>query len=608
MKDEAAAGTTQHEAGHPSPETASAFIIDDDALMADLLARRLERRGFSTRSFDDPERLLAELAREAPAVLFSDLMMPRMGGAEIISRARRGGFAGLVVLITASRENAAIGEALRSGADLVLAKPPRDYDLDWLCAKARLGGSPGAGVEHLAAALEHVDQGALVVDEECVPLCVNARARRTLGIGGAAGAVEALERVGIASRIMEGRHGGIAFVEASGPGGAARNPVGVEVREIGGSPRPLRIVLLHDFSERRRIDELQSQFASYLSHRMRTPLTSVRNAVSILCSGEAPLEGAERERFLDIGCRNIERLVNSLDELQKAFMAESGESSGCRALMRLDRGVDAVLAEAQRSAIISGFRLRAPASAAIVSRARLEEFIRSAVAAMAGRLECAPHVECVVAVREDTPEFAGRDPEISIVLSSRTRSAVSVSSLEEYIASRAGDTKLVLERIARSLGGEIAFPGRETIRLAVPAEPRFDRDLDLVQPFHLMLERARLSSAEFNLVSIRAALAREDGRAFARLLADALDDIFAGEEAIVAQGESPLSFSVFTCGVPRARVAAEMENLRARFARSCRDRGEEIFPALRWDVAYHSGAVSSDAAGACPFVESYLPQ
>ena len=608
MNDEAATATTQREIEQPGPETASAFIIDDDSLMADLLARRLGRRGLAARIFDDGERLLAELAERAPAVLFSDLMMPRMGGAALISRARGGGFAGLVVLITASRENAAIGEALRSGADLVLAKPPREYDLDWLCVKARLGHAAPTPLESLGAALEHVDQGALVVDEECVPLCVNGRARRILGIGGAGHAVEALERFGIASRIMNGRPGSIAFVEAPGPGGAGRDPLGVEVRDISGAGRRLRVVLLHDFSERRKLDEMQSQFASYLSHRMRTPLTSVRNAVSILCGAEAPRDSAERERFLDIGCRNIERLVSSLDDLQNAFLAESGESSGCRTLVRLDRGANAVLAEAERAGIISGFSLRAPDTAAIVSRARFGEFMRGAAAAMAGRLESAPQVECVIAVHGDSAEFAGRQPEISIVLSSRSRSAVSVDSLEEYILARGGDTKLVLERLARSLGGELSFPGRETIRLAIPAEPRYDRELDLVQPFHLMLERARLSNAEFNLVSIRAALARERDRSFARMLADSLHCLFAEDEAIVAQGESPLSFTVFASGVPRSRIADEMEGFRARFARSCRERGEEVFPVLRWDIAYHGDAVARDAAGACPFLESFLPK
>ncbi len=604
MKDDIAAAATGRDAGRRPGPAPGAFIIDDDPLMADLLSRRLDRRGIAARVFDDGERLLAELAERPPAVLFSDLRMPGMGGAQVISRARDAAFTGLVVLVTASRDQAAIAEALRGGADIVLAKPPREYDLDWLAVKARLGNPQPDPVRALVAALEHVDQGAILLDEECVPLGVNGRARRMLGVDDAGEAVKTLDRLGILSRIMDGRHGDIVFVESPESALGGRYPLGVEVREIGdGGSRRLRIVLLHDFTERRRLDDLQAQFAAYLSHRMRTPLTSVRNAVSILCGAEAPLDSAERERFLDIGCRNIERLVSSLEDLQKAFMAESGESSGCRALVHLDRDVDAVLAEAERSGVISGYRLHAPETTAVLSRARLGEFLRTASAAMAGRLDSSPQVECVIAVHGDCGELAGREPEISIVLTSRARGAASVYSLEQYIETRGGEAKIALERLARSLGGTISFPGREMIRIGIPAEPRFDRDLDLVQPLHIMLERARLSSAEFNLVSIRATNAREGDRPLSRMIADSLQGLFAGEETIVAQGESALSFTLFTSGVSRPRIGEKLEELRARIVRSCRERGEEMFPALRWVVAYHCDAV----AGECPFVESLLP-
>ena len=88
MKNKSVSETTEREAGQRSREAATAFIIDDDRLMADLLARRLERRGIAPRVFDDGERLLAELAERSPSVLFSDLQMPCMGGAKLISLAR----------------------------------------------------------------------------------------------------------------------------------------------------------------------------------------------------------------------------------------------------------------------------------------------------------------------------------------------------------------------------------------------------------------------------------------------------------------------------------------------------------------------------------------
>ncbi len=607
MKKETAAASVAHEQEAAGSRRPRAFIIDDDPLMAGLLARRLARRGIAASVYEDGERLLEELAPTGPAVLFTDLEMPRQGGAALIARARERGYDGLIVLVTASRENAAITEALRCGADLVLAKPPRDYDLDWLAAKVGLGLSAPAGIGPLRAALEHVEQGALVLDEECVPLCINRRARGILGVTDAAETVDVIERLGIAADIMEKRPSGIVFIEPSGPRGAVRSPIGVEVHEIGAPSGALRLVLLHDFSERRRLDDLQAQFAAYLSHRMRTPLTSVRNAVSILCGAETPLDAAARERFLDIGCRNIERLVSSLDEIQKAFMAEAGEAGGCRSLVRLAPAVKGVLEEAERAGVISGFHVHAPERTVVTSRARLGEFIRSAVTVMAARLECAPRIDCIIAAHDDCAEYGGREAEISIVLASRSRSVVSVLPLREYIDIRGGEAKLVLERLAGSLGAGLSFPDRETVRAALPARFPYDRELDLVQPLHLMLERARLSNAEFNLVSVRAAGGLGARDAFGRMIADSLPALFAGEEALVAQGDKPLSFALFTAGIARSRIAEAMEDLRERLARSAREQGDEVHPTLRWEISYHCEPVSAGSADSCAVVEVNLP-
>ena len=52
--------------------------------------------------------------------------------------------------------------------------------------------------------------------------------------------------------------------------------------------------------------------------------------------------------------------------------------------------------------------------------------------------------------------------------------------------------------------------------------------------------------------TVREVRAREGDRAFSRMFADSLQCLFAGEDAIVAQGESPLSFTLFTSGITRS--------------------------------------------------------
>lgn len=173
----------------------TAFIIDDDRLMAELLERHIARCGVEPVRFDDPKRLLDALPAAAPAFLFTDLEMPRMRGAELIVKARAQGFRGTIALVTASRERSDLVTAIRNGADEVLMKPLKEGDLDLLFekARARFRRSTSA-IEALRAVLEPVSQGVILLDEELVPFYANRRSREILGAGNAREVGEALDR------------------------------------------------------------------------------------------------------------------------------------------------------------------------------------------------------------------------------------------------------------------------------------------------------------------------------------------------------------------------------------------------------------------------------
>jgi FixJ family two-component response regulator len=599
------AGASPLLAGTPSGEIA--FVIDDDPLMAGLLERHLVRRGVRSVPFDDPGRLLAELASAPPDYLFTDLEMPRMRGDELASEARERGFRGTVVLVTASRDHAAVVAAVRRGVDEIVPKPPRDADLDLVLEKARARARRSLPLaEELRAVLDPLDQGAILVDEEYVPFYANARACDILGIASAEEAMAVLEQGGLASQAARGRGepARVLFIDvAKSAETSGRLLVGFEVHECPLSPKRRGfLVLMHDYSQWRRLDELHSRFATYLSHRMRTPLTSARNAVKILSGKDEPLPAAEQERFLDIGCRNIEKLISSFDELQKLFMVESGEINACRSLVRVARELEAILSDAEACGRIGGFKLRGPDCAVLTSGSRMREYVSNAIDALAGWLGEVPHVECSVIASEPVGE-SGQEPAICIVLAHQGRVAEGRGALVAHLsASEFGKTG-ALDRIARSLDGS-SSAAAGSLRLRLPAEPAFDRGRDLVHPLHIMLERSGLEGAPFHLVSMRLAGEGADHGRFQKLLETNLCALFGREGWLISRGETPGSYTLFSVGETRERVAEAVEHLRTRFSRCCRERGEELYPAVRWDIRYSRESCAGPGPREIPLVES----
>lgn len=585
-----------------------AFIIDDDPLMAELLERHLARRGVAALRFDDSVRLLDELAASAPALLFTDLEMPRMRGGDLIEAARGRGFDGTIVLVTASRDRTAIGAAITSGADEVLVKPLKEFELDCLIHKIRareLRRRPA--IEGLRAILEPVSQGIIVMDEACVPLFANKRAREILDAARAEEIAHAIDRTGIAQEIRKNRDGGgaITFIDVSKPSGDKRNPVGFEVHRLSlGGRGAAHLVLMHDFSEWRKLDELHSRFATYLSHRMRTPLTSVRNAVKILSERDDTLGIDDKERFLDIGCRNVERLIDSFDEIQKIFMVESGEINTCRSFVRVGRELQSILSECKDEGTIEGFKVRSPECAVFMCRSRLKSYLLNAIDAVTRWLGVPPYLECVVSVHDAPEETGEREPTISITLVPRGRAGEGQMALPDFLGSERAHQGIILERLAHAMDGASAASARGALQLHIPAEPPFDREKDLVHPLHVMLERAELGKLEFHLVSIRTTGAVTDVRRFTQLLAGSLSALFGGDDAIVTRGEEPLSFNVFVVGASSARSGEAMDGLRERFAHSCRERGDELYPSIRWEITYRREPGSSPDPDECSLLES----
>lgn len=122
---------------------AAILVIDDDAIMRDLVADWLEAAGYRVRKAADCSCGVGELRREPPALVISDMFMPGSCGVEAIAELKREHPRLALIALSGyfgSGQGISAEAALSAGADRALAKPVRRAEL--LSAVADLVGPP----------------------------------------------------------------------------------------------------------------------------------------------------------------------------------------------------------------------------------------------------------------------------------------------------------------------------------------------------------------------------------------------------------------------------------------------------------------------------------
>jgi len=84
------------------------------------------------------------------------------------------------------------------------------------------------------------------------------------------------------------------------------------------------ICFIRDVSKEKEIDCMKSEFISVASHEMRTPLTSIKNAVDILVKRKAGEITDAQGKFLSMAKRNIDRLAELINNILDISKIESG--------------------------------------------------------------------------------------------------------------------------------------------------------------------------------------------------------------------------------------------------------------------------------------------
>ena len=101
------------------------LIADDDADILDLVRFRLEQWGYGTVGARNGEEALALVREQLPDACVLDVLMPKLGGFEVVQAMRRNERTRSipVLMLTASVRDRDVARGIEAGADDYLQKP-----------------------------------------------------------------------------------------------------------------------------------------------------------------------------------------------------------------------------------------------------------------------------------------------------------------------------------------------------------------------------------------------------------------------------------------------------------------------------------------------------
>jgi two-component system, OmpR family, response regulator RegX3 len=99
-----------------------ALVVEDDMVLADVLAFTLRREGYEVLLAQDGEAALERFETEKPAIVLLDLNLPKLDGAAVCRRIRQS-HATPIIMLSVRDSDADVIRGLEIGADDYLTKP-----------------------------------------------------------------------------------------------------------------------------------------------------------------------------------------------------------------------------------------------------------------------------------------------------------------------------------------------------------------------------------------------------------------------------------------------------------------------------------------------------
>jgi len=336
-----------------SPEEIHILIVDDERIIRDGAERILTKEKWTVATAENGGQGLRLVSENAFQILLLDLMMPGISGMEVLKRVQETHPDLLVIVITgyATVENAV--EAMKSGAYDFIPKPFTPDQLRLVVRRAidRLNLKREAellrierekSLQDIAneksktrTIIHYMADGVLVTDQKGCIVLNNPAVTRMLGLEDESPLgkhlfdwsknedfTQMVEKVlqmqgsdssqGISQELAWGNPPKSFFMAHAAP---VRNEQG----EILGS-----VTILNDVTWFKELDQMKSDFVDMVSHELRSPLSSIRQQVSLFVDGMVGDLNEKQHQLLTRVQMRVDGLIGMINNLLDLSRIEAG--------------------------------------------------------------------------------------------------------------------------------------------------------------------------------------------------------------------------------------------------------------------------------------------
>ena len=102
------------------------LVVDDEPTITEVVARYLQRAGYRTAIAADGVQALVAAGEQSPDLVVLDLMLPKLGGLEVMRRLREHDHAGVPIILRPPRERN-LTESRACGSELMTTSSNRSH-------------------------------------------------------------------------------------------------------------------------------------------------------------------------------------------------------------------------------------------------------------------------------------------------------------------------------------------------------------------------------------------------------------------------------------------------------------------------------------------------
>ena len=333
----------------PDPVT-KIMVIDDEEIMRDGCTRILSKNGWSVVTAENGEAGLAELQKSPKEIdiILLDLMMPGIGGMEVLEKIQALKDIPLIIVITGYATVASAVEAMKKGAYDFIAKPFTPDQLRIVVKRAHERRALQKEAEFLRSERERslrdvateksrvntiincMGDGILVCDRDSCIVLANPAVSRMLKIPESTLLGNHISHGNLPPELAETieeslKAEGIVYTSVSqeliiGESQetflrAHTAPVRNDLDEIMGS-----VTVLQDISYLKELDKMKSEFIAMVAHELRAPIATVEQQLTVIVGGMAGELNEKQEQLMTrarVRTRGVLTLINDLLDLSK---------------------------------------------------------------------------------------------------------------------------------------------------------------------------------------------------------------------------------------------------------------------------------------------------